>query len=243
MEFLDRQTVASTFSFWKSRQPERMDALPDCLSRWIDQPTAPAVLLMEADGRPREASETAEAIMQIVKEQTQDAILTNDPETAESLWQLRRSCSQAMFELGPRKLNEDVVVPFEHQLDLLEIIEAIGEESGLPTPTFGHAADGNFHAHIMFDDADPLARDAARKAIQKLMEAVIALGGAISGEHGIGLAKAPFFHMQHGPEEIQVMKQLKATFDPNNILNPNKLWTRCEPWDFPRESVRMPWDH
>ena len=75
------------------------------------------------------------------------------------------------------------------------------------------------------------------------MEEVTRLGGAISGEHGIGLAKAPFFSLQHSESEINAMKAVKDALDPNGILNPGKLWEPCEPWSFPREDVRMPWDH
>jgi glycolate oxidase len=179
----------------------------------------------------------------VVKGRTDDWVTAINHKTMELLWKIRRSCSQAMFELGPRKLNEDVVVPFEHQLDLLDFLESLHRETSLPTPTFGHAADGNFHAHIMYDDADPDMSKNAEQAVQRLMETVIELRGAISGEHGIGLAKSPFFTLQHSPAEITVMKTLKQALDPNNILNPGKLWTRSEPWSFPRENVRLPWDH
>jgi len=75
------------------------------------------------------------------------------------------------------------------------------------------------------------------------MEHVIELGGAISGEHGIGLAKTPFFSLQHSEAEIRAMQSVKAALDPNNILNPGKIWDVSEPWTFPREDVRLPWDH
>ena len=167
----------------------------------------------------------------------------SDEETTELLWKIRRSCSQAMFELGSRKLNEDVVVPFDCQLALINYASVLQEEFGLPTPTFGHAADGNFHVHIMYDDANKQASEKARIAIRKLMEHVIELGGAISGEHGIGLAKTPFFALQHSEAEIRAMQAVKKALDPANILNPGKIWDLSEPWTFPREDVRLPWDH
>jgi glycolate oxidase len=243
MEFLDTQTVGCTFSFWKRKHADVLRALPDCLRKWSNRPSAPAALIIEVDGDKHSAQQRLQAVVHCVKQRSADWITAIDSATAEVLWKLRRSCSQAMFELGPRKLNEDVVVPFEGQAKLLDFLADLHARTGLATPTFGHAADGNFHAHIMYDDADPAMRDKARVAVEELMRKVLSLGGAISGEHGIGLAKSPFFSWQHGPAEIRAMQAIKHALDPNNILNPGKLWEPAEPWSFPREDVRMPWDH
>ncbi len=243
MEFLDSQTVACTFSFWKRKSPHLLEELPEGLRAWNNRQDKPAALIIEVDGRPGEVDTQLKEILKCVSEHTRHFDSAVDPEAVESLWKLRRSCSQAMFELGPRKLNEDVVVPFEHQLELLEYVEDMHRRTGLPTPTFGHAADGNFHVHIMYDDLDPDISIRAEKAIGALMEKVVELGGAISGEHGIGLAKSPFFQIQHSEAEIAAMRRIKEALDPNGILNPGKLWHRHEPWTFPREKVRMPWDH
>src|SRR5690606_18740029 len=118
---------------------------------------------------------------------------------AESLWQVRRQCSPAMFQMGDTKLNEDVVVPLRSQIELLDYTLTLKEETGLATPTFGHAADGNFHVHIMYNRDDKEQAAKAEIAVGKVMEKVIALGGAITGEHGIGLAKSPFLKLQHSP--------------------------------------------
>jgi glycolate oxidase len=243
LEFLDAQTVGCTFSFWEKKSPHLMDELPDCLLEWIRSGKHPSILLIEVDGTPTEVEEQLAALLELVSRWTKDHASAIDAATVELLWKVRRSCSQAMFELGPRKLNEDVVVPFENQLALLQYVEEMHRETGLPTPTFGHAADGNFHVHIMYDDKDSEASGKATKAIRGLMEEVVALGGAISGEHGIGMAKSPFFNLQHSDAEIAVMKAVKKALDPNGILNPGKLWEPSEPWTFPREDVRMPWDH
>jgi glycolate oxidase len=243
LEFLDSQTVSCTFSFWQVKHPHLIDDLPECLSKWQASPLAPAILIIEVDGDQPAAENALDAVVAVVKQATDDWITAIDDTTTELLWKIRRSCSQAMFELGPRKLNEDVVVPFEHQLDLLDFIEELHRETHLPTPTFGHAADGNFHAHIMYDDNNHEASEAAQAAVKRLMQKVVELGGSISGEHGIGMAKSPFFSLQHGNAEIAAMKAIKKALDPNNILNPGKLWELSEPWSFPRESVKMPWDH
>ena len=243
LEFLDGQTAACTFAFWRKRSPALLGALPPCLAKWADAPEAPAVLLIEVDGQAAEVEKQLEDIAQTVRSFTEDSARAIEPEAVEGLWKIRRSCSQAMFEWGSRKLNEDVVVPFDAQMELIRFVRQLKEETGLPTPTFGHAADGNFHVHIMYNAEDAAATEAAKEGIHSLMNKVVALGGAISGEHGIGLAKSPFFALQHSPAEIQVMRAIKEALDPNNILNPGKLWTVSEPWTFPREDVKMPWDH
>jgi glycolate oxidase len=243
LEFLDSQTVGCTFAFWQEKHPQAFAQLPECLRKWKDAATPPAVLIIEVDGDQQASEAALKSVVGIVEAATPDWITAIDAKTTELLWKIRRSCSQAMFELGPRKLNEDVVVPFERQLDLLQFLEQLQQDTGLPTPTFGHAADGNFHAHIMYDDSDPAASRAARDAVKELMQKVIELGGCISGEHGIGMAKSPFFALQHGPAEIRAMKAVKQALDPNDILNPGKLWEESEPWTFPRESIKMPWDH
>ena len=243
LEFLDTQTVACTFSFWKRKSPHLLEALPACLLRYLEKDQAAALLLIEVDGRPNEVREQLDSVVRLVAMRTNDHASAIEAESVEALWKVRRSCSQAMFELAPRKLNEDVVVPFENQLALLDYVQEMHRETELPTPTFGHAADGNFHVHIMYDDKDPIASEKAKAAICSLMERVIELGGAISGEHGIGLAKSPFFHLQHPAAEIDAMRAIKQALDPNGILNPGKLWEPSEPWTFPREEVRLPWDH
>ncbi len=243
LEFLDEQTVGCTLDFWGRKDPATLAGLPACLRQWHGRPTAPAVLLIEADGSPDSVARQSAAIQSLAAAGGAALETATDPATTELLWKIRRSCSQAMFELGPRKLNEDVVVPFEQQTALLDHVRQLHAEYGLPTPTFGHAADGNFHVHFMYDDRAAGAADRAAAAVGRLMERVVELGGAISGEHGIGLAKSPFFHLQHGPAEVAAMRAVKRALDPRNILNPGKLWERCDPWALPREEVRLPWDH
>jgi glycolate oxidase len=243
LEFLDSQTIGCTFNFWKCKSPELIDALPDCLGKWIQGTNPPSALLIEVDGRPNEVTEQLETLIKTVAAHTDDYSSEIDADKVEILWKLRRSCSQAMFELGPRKLNEDVVVPFDQQLNLIHYVDSLHRETGLATPTFGHAADGNFHVHIMYDDTDSVQSEKASMAIDALMRKVVEMGGAISGEHGIGLAKSPFFHYQHAQEELDAMQAIKTALDPNDILNPGKLWYPCEPWNFKREDVKMPWDH
>src|SRR5258708_9651168 len=115
----------------------------------------------------------------------------------EELWEVRRKCSGAMFELGDSKLNEDIVVPMRNYERFARFVTRLKRESALPIPTFGHLADGNLHVNIMYHRDNRAETRAAEAAAQHLMETAVALGGAISGEHGIGLAKTPFLRLQH----------------------------------------------
>ena len=162
---------------------------------------------------------------------------------AETLWAVRRKCSGAMFELGDAKLNEDIVIPAQHYGRFARFLEKLRRESHLAIPTFGHLGDGNLHVNIMYHKAVPAECRAAERAVQKLMETVVSLGGAISGEHGIGLAKTPFLHLQHNPAQIRAMRAVKHALDPRGILNPGKMFERFEVWKHPRLDVQLPWDH
>jgi glycolate oxidase len=162
---------------------------------------------------------------------------------AEGLWEVRRSCSGAMFKLGDSKLNEDIVVPMGKYVAFARFLEGLRKESGLPIPTFGHLGDGNLHVNIMYHKGDPAECRAAQRAVKKLMASVVALGGAISGEHGIGLAKTPFLRLQHPPAAVRAMRAIKDALDPRGILNPGKMFEVFRVWESKRLEVRLPWDH
>ncbi len=162
---------------------------------------------------------------------------------AERLWEVRRSCSAAMFKLGDSKLNEDVVVPMGKYLRFARFLESLRRESGLPIPTFGHLGDGNLHVNIMYHRDRPGERRAAERAVRSLMRTVVGLGGAISGEHGIGLAKSPFLRLQHPPAAVRAMRAVKKALDPRGILNPGKMFEVFRVWESRRVDVRLPWDH
>lgn len=162
---------------------------------------------------------------------------------AENLWAVRRKCSGAMFELGDSKLNEDVVVPLRSYVPFARFLDRLRRESGLPIPTFGHLGDGNLHVNIMYHAGRSAERRAAEKAVKRLMKAVVDLGGAISGEHGIGLAKSPFLRLQHGAAEVRAMQAVKRALDPKGILNPGKLFEPVAVWQYPRLQIALPWDH
>ena len=162
---------------------------------------------------------------------------------AEELWAVRRKCSGAMFELGDAKLNEDIVVPMRNYEKFARFLTRLKRQSKLPIPTFGHLADGNLHVNIMYHRANAAETHAAEAAVQQLMETVVAFGGAISGEHGIGLAKTPFLRLQHRPAQVKAMQAVKRALDPRGICNPGKMFEVVRIWEYPKLQLKLPWDH
>ena len=228
LEFLDRQSVSC------AEQYTGKPIFANC-------PNA-ALLLIEVDGSPSEVRTQRKQLLEFME---QHAVLHQEARTdakAEAIWQVRRTCSQSMYSIADTKLNEDVVVPIHKQVELIRYTIALKKEIGLATPTFGHAGDGNLHVHIMYNRSSPEEKVKAKEGIQKLMQKVVDLGGVITGEHGIGLAKAPFMKLQHSKAEIAAMRTVKNALDPKDILNPGKIFEPFEVWDRNTETVKLPWD-
>jgi len=201
------------------------------------------VLLLELAGSKSELREQRAVLLAWAKEHATASRVARTRDEAEELWAVRRKCSGAMFELGDSKLNEDIVVPMKNYVAFAKFLARLKRDSGLHIPTFGHLADGNLHVNIMYHRADPKERRAAEKAVQHLMETVVSFGGAISGEHGIGLAKTPFLRIQHSPAQVKAMRAVKDALDPRGILNPGKMFDVFRVWKHPRLAVKLPWDH
>ncbi len=202
-----------------------------------------SLLLVQIDGGPNQVTADREAVLQWVQDTAEAFRPAPTHADAEHLWEIRRACSSAMFELGDSKLNEDIVVPIDRQADLLDRVAEIRERHRVSIGVFGHAGDGNLHVNIMHHRADAEESARAREALGELMERVVGLDGAISGEHGVGLAKTPFLRLQLSEAEIGAMLRVKEALDPNNILNPGKIFEPFEVWDKTKEDYRFPWDH
>jgi glycolate oxidase len=201
------------------------------------------VLLLELAGTTAEVREQRALVLAWAKENATAYRAARTREEAEELWAVRRKCSGAMFELGDAKLNEDIVIPMRNYVAFAKFLARLKRDSGLHIPTFGHLADGNLHVNIMYHKGIPPECRVAEKTVRTLMQTVVALGGAISGEHGIGLAKTPFLQLQHPPAQVRAMQAVKHALDPRGILNPGKMFEVFEVWKHPRLDVMLPWDH
>ena len=145
-------------------------------------------------------------------------------EDCEKLWALRREFSNSLRATGLTKLNQDVVVPRSHIVDLVEFAERLQARHGFPIACFGHAGDGNVHVNIMADNYEkPDVREKVDQALDELFAQVLAWGGVITGEHGIGLAKKRWWPEATSDVSRKLHRQLKTILDPDGILNPGKF--------------------
>jgi FAD/FMN-containing dehydrogenase len=143
----------------------------------------------------------------------------------EELWAVRRQLSFALRATGLVKINHDVVVPRGRVPELFEEVERLKAAHGLRIACFGHAGDGNIHVNLMLQPGDAAEMARAKVAERELFTRVVALEGSISGEHGIGFAKAPYLDIELAPDEIALMKRVKHAFVPAGILNPGKIFS------------------
>jgi len=151
-------------------------------------------------------------------------VIAKDDEHAKELWFARRNASPAVTIFGTKKLNEDISVPRSMLPEALEKIYKIGDKYGMQVPCFGHSGDGNIHVNVMVKDKnDPKQMEDGHKAIEEIFQLVVDMGGTLSGEHGIGTAKAPYMNIAFNEAEMNLFKSIKKAFDPNNILNPFKM--------------------
>ena len=175
------------------------------------------VVLLELAGTPSELADQKAVVLAWAQANTLAFREARDRAEAEQLWEVRRKCSGAMFALGDSKLNEDIVVPMRNYEKFAVFLDKLRKSSRLPIPTFGHLGDGNLHVNIMYHRENRAEYLRAEKAVGQLMAGVVKLGGAISGEHGIGLAKTPFLRLQHSPAQIKAMRAIKSQIKKNKV--------------------------
>jgi glycolate oxidase len=209
MEFLDSLSVA---------------AVKEKLGVELPQ-NAGALLIGDVDGNVKEEIEfQLDTLKSSFKENgCVDFEVADDKKQREKLWYARRNVSQCVTIYGSKKLNEDISVPRSKLPVALKEIYKIGEKYGFSVPCFGHAGDGNIHVNVMVDGSSEEELHKGHQAIEEIFELVVDMGGTLSGEHGIGLSKAPFMDIAFSKEERQLFTDIKRAFDPNNILNPGKM--------------------
>ena len=229
IEFLDQWTV-------------------DCVQQYTGKDVFPglashAVLLIELDGTESSINARSEKLLAWLGQNSVRSCVAESGEEEEMLWEVRRQASPAMKKLAETKLNEDVVVPLDRQIELVDFVGSLREYASLKIGVFGHCGDGNLHVNFMYDESDAEETGRAVSALGKLMRKVIDLGGAISGEHGIGLAKTPFAQLQFNEAEWRAMRAIKQTLDPKGILNPGKIFDVFKPWEQKKVSFPLPWEY
>ena len=209
IEFMDNASIRCVESHLKIGLPVEADAL----------------LLIEVDGKVDEADMLIKQLKTVCMSQGARRVKIAETEAeATNLWKARKSISPALFQYGPDKINEDIVVPRSKIPDMVKKINALKEETGLTMVSFGHAGDGNIHFNIMLDKKNKAELKKAEDAIEALFDYTLELGGTISGEHGVGITKAPYMAKEIGSVELNLMKKVKTVFDPKGILNPGKIF-------------------
>jgi glycolate oxidase len=210
LEFMDRTAIAIV-----------KDKLPFTLLEGTQ-----ALLLIELDGTAGSVSSEGNLLRSFVEENpgVLEIRQAANQSEADMLWIARRAVSPSAFKLKPHKISEDIVVPRNKIADLVEHTERLAREFDLIIFCFGHAGDGNIHVNIMLDKNDEQEAAKGARAKQKLFDKVVELSGTLSGEHGVGITKSAFVSLELSADTIEAMLSIKKALDPQNILNPGKIF-------------------
>jgi glycolate oxidase len=206
-ELMDRSTIRAVEEFRSFGLPTGVEAL----------------LLVGVDGDPELVARQIEATADILRRAGAcDVRYARSAEEAETLGEARRSVSPAIARLAPHKLGEDVTVPRSRIPEMVERLSAIAQENELQLVVYGHIGDGNLHPTLLCDRRDGVVMKRVEKAAGQMLEAALALGGSLSGEHGVGVFKRDHVRLACDPEALRLMAAVKTIFDPNGIMNPGK---------------------
>jgi len=204
-EFLDKNSIVAVENYAKIGLPTYAEGL----------------LVVEVDGYEAVVDELINRVIKVCKEAgAQEIRRASTKEEREKLWMARRAVSPAIVQLKPKKINEDVVVPRSRIPELIKNVYKIADKYNLMVVNFGHAGDGNIHVNFMYE---PSEEEKVEKAVREVFELTLSLEGSISGEHGIGWMKKEFLPLEVG-KALEKMKAVKRALDPNNILNPGKVF-------------------
>lgn len=209
IEYMDNASIRCVEEYLKMGLPVNSDAL----------------LLIDVDGKKKEVEIAINQIEELcISYGAAKVEKAGNKEDADRLWKARKAISPALFRYGRDKINEDIVVPRNRIPDIVKKIDELRKKTGLVMVSFGHAGDGNIHFNIMLDKNNKEDLKKAEHAVEALFGYTLKLGGTISGEHGIGIAKLPYIQKEIGAVELGLMKKIKNIFDPNGILNPGKIF-------------------
>jgi glycolate oxidase len=200
----------------------------DCVLAVVPMPVPAgtgSALLLEVDGTEDSVGREAERLEDVCRSRgALEVRRATDARGREELWKLRRSISPGLRRIAPVKRNEDIVVPRDRLAAMFDFLADLASRKRLRIVNFGHAGDGNIHVNVMTAGTDADEERRAEEAVEEVFRRTVEVGGTISGEHGVGIAKAPFLELEVGPLGVSVMRRLKECFDPNGILNPGKIF-------------------
>jgi glycolate oxidase len=186
---------------------------------------AKAILLMETDGHPAVVDDEAARMIDLAKQhRAREIRVARNAEEADRLTTARRSAFSALARVSPTVILEDATVPRSELAAMIAFIEQTAEKHRLKIGTFGHFGDGNLHPTFLCDERDPDEIERVHAAFREIFEKAIALGGTITGEHGVGLAKKEYLEKFAGKTSLDLMRTLKRVLDPNQVLNPGKIF-------------------
>jgi D-lactate dehydrogenase len=209
LEFMDAQAIEMIRNYSQAKLPQDAGAL---LMIELDGPEA----AMEAAVAKISDAAHGEGLLSLAAAKTKDE--------AAALWATRKALSPALRNIAPNKLNEDVVVPVSRIPELIDGLEKLSRELGIPIVNFGHAGNGNIHVNLLYDTQDPQQDKNARPCLSRVFDLVLKLGGTLSGEHGIGVEKRDYINRAIDPVTLDLMRAIKRQFDPRGILNPDKIF-------------------
>ena len=209
LEFLDRMTIRCVEDYAKIGLPTDCEAL----------------LLMETDGHPAAVADEADRMAKMARTHGARLVTTaSDEAEALRLASARRSAFSALARIRPTTILEDVTVPRSALAEMVTFIAATASEHGLTVGTFGHMGDGNLHPTFLTDERDSAEMARVHLALDAIVSKTLALGGTITGEHGVGLAKKPWLRQQLGDASYELMREIKHALDPQKRLNPGKIF-------------------
>jgi glycolate oxidase len=209
LEFLDRMTIGCVEDYAKIGLPRDCEAL----------------LLMETDGHPAAVAEEAEQMLTLARARgARDVRVARDDAEALQLASARRSAFSALARVRPTTILEDVTVPRDKLAEMVAFVAEVAKKHNLLVGTFGHMGDGNLHPTFLTDERNTEEMARVHEALEDIVTKTLALGGTITGEHGVGLAKKAWLRRQVGENSHDLMREIKRAWDPRNLLNPGKIF-------------------
>lgn len=207
MEIMDQVTIRTVENFAKVGLPTDCEAL----------------LLIEVDGIPEVVEREAATVVKVVEKNRGKIKVAKDDKERDGLWAARRAALPALAQMKPTTVLEDATVPRSKLTEMLVALQNIAKKYNLHIGTFGHAGDGNLHPTILTDERDAEEMQRVHQAVDEIFKIALELGGTISGEHGIGMAKAKYLPLEFGEQGVEIMRKVKRALDPENLLNPGKM--------------------